>query len=119
MPPGGEQSTATWNATELDETAIHERHATAGDDIPNGFGDEHLARCRHTREPSPKVDRESSKPFVLELALTGVHAGTNLQPQIEDLTMESASEGHGERRELERRQETVSSCVDLSAAERL
>ena len=119
VPPGGEQPPPAGDSPELIQTAIDERQATSRDHIADRLGDQHIPRIGDAGETSPEMHRHPTEPAVFELAFARVHAGTDLEPDITDLVMEPAREGHRERGDLERRQESVTCRVDLPAAERL
>ncbi len=118
LPPNGRiQPALRRHASKLVQPSVLEPHAAAGNDVANRGGNQDLSGARERGEASAEVNRNATKPAVLDLALTRVDSRSHLESKILDLAMERAREGQGESGNLERCQESVTGRIDLAPPE--
>jgi hypothetical protein len=60
---------------------IREREAAAGDEVLDRMRHEHLARPGERADPRPDVHGEAANVLAMEIHLTGVKAGPDLEPK--------------------------------------
>src|SRR6187431_2943747 len=99
--------------------AVDERDAGPGDQVLDRARHEHLAGAGLRRDPRADVDGDAADLRAHHLALAGVHAGTQLEPQRPGAFADRLGATDGARRAVERGEETVARGIDLAAAESL
>src|SRR5581483_9889804 len=86
------------NPLQLGHAAVLEAEPGAGDEVLDRLGDQNLARCRLARDPRSDRNRDSGHLAVEELALTRVHAGAELEPELRDCVANRAGAADRARR---------------------
>src|SRR5262245_9507323 len=77
----GGESPRTRNSLQFVRSAVLENEGSAGDEVLHGSGDEDFAWLSHGGEPGSDGDGDAGELAVQPLALSGVHAGPDLEPE--------------------------------------
>src|SRR5262249_39540859 len=96
--------------------AVGEVDPGADDEVLDGAGDEHLTRLRERADARADVDREPADVIADRLALAGVQAGAQLEPQSLQLVANRERAADRARRTVERREEAVAKRLHRPAA---
>src|SRR4051794_16768905 len=75
----GEQAPLVGDPLERTGAAVLEADARPGDEVPNGAGDEHLARTRERPDPRRDVHGDPADVVVDDLDFAGVESDPHLE----------------------------------------
>ena len=117
LPDDGEDPPLVRQAAQDVLATRLERQPGAGHQVPDGAGRQHLARAGQRRDPLPDVDGDPADVVADQLALAGVQARPDLQPERPDRLDDRARTADRPGRPVERRQEAVAGRLDLAAPE--
>jgi hypothetical protein len=99
--------------------SVLELDARAGDEIPDGLGDEHLPGIGRSRDAGGDVYGDPTEFVADPLALAGVDARPDLKTELRDSVLDRASASDSTSGAIERGHESVAGGVDFNAAEAL
>ena len=94
-------------------TTIVEREPGTGNEVLDGPGDEHLARCRERRDPRPRDDRDTSDLLTDKFALARVDTRTDFKAELGRALHNPFRTRNRSRGTLEAAEEPVTGTVDL------
>src|SRR6185369_4761239 len=97
--------------------AVDEPQARTGDEVLHGAGDEHFRRRGLGCHACAGVHGDATHVVAHELALPGVKACPDLDPERADGVADGAGAADGPRRAVEGGEEAVAGRLDLAAAE--
>jgi hypothetical protein len=112
----GKQLPGPRNAFEFALTAICELDTRADDEVPDGPGDQDLSGSCQGSHACGDVDGQPSEVITADLALAGMQADSQLDPECSDGLNDRLRAANGPSRAVEGCEEAVPGCFDLSSA---